>query len=44
LEDEIPKLKEYHLEWWYTSWRVTDMNEAWRKIRLKQRWEKLYSR
>lgn len=44
LEAEIPKLKEYHLEWWYSSWRVTDMNEAWRKIRLKQRWEKLYSR
>ena len=44
LEAEIPKLKEYHLEWWYTSWRVTDMNEAWRKVRLKQRWAKLYSR
>ena len=44
LEAEIPKLKEYKLEGWYNSWRVTDMNEAWRKIRLKQRWEKLYSR
>lgn len=44
LEAEIPKLKEYHLEWWYNSWRVTDMNDAWRKIKLKQWWEKLYSR
>ena len=44
LEAEIPKLKEFHLEGWYNSWRVTDMNEAWRKIRLKQWWEKLYSR
>ena len=44
LEAEIPKLKEYHLEWGYNSWRVTDMNEAWRKVRLKQWWEKLYSR
>ena len=44
LETDIPKLKEYHLEWGFSSWRVTDMNEAWRKVRLKQRWEKLYSR
>ena len=44
LEREIPKLKEYSLQWWYTSWRVTDMNDAGKKIRLWQWGEKLYSR
>ena len=44
LEDVIPKLKEFNLEWWYSSWRVTDMNEAGRRIRLKQFGSKLYSR
>jgi hypothetical protein len=44
LSREIPKLKEFYLEWGYSSWRVTDMNDAGKKIRLKQWWEKLYSR
>ena len=44
LEKWIPKLKEFFLEWWYTSGRVTDMNDAGKKIRLKQFGEKLYSR
>jgi len=44
LSREIPKLKEYNLEWGYSSWRVTDMNDAGKKIRLKQWWSKLYSR
>jgi len=44
LESVIPKLKEFDLESWYSSGRVTDMNDAGKKIRLKQFWEKLYSR
>ena len=44
LEKEIPKLKECKLEWWYSSWRVTDVNDAGKKIKLKQFGEKLYSR
>ena len=44
LEDEIPKLKEFGYEWWYSSWRITDMNDAGRKLRLKQWGQKLYSR
>ena len=44
LEDVIPKLKEFNLEWWYSSWRVTDVNDAGRRIRLKQYGAKLYSR
>ena len=44
LEKEVPKLKEFNLEWGYSSWRIEDMNDAGKKVRLKQWWEKLYSR
>ena len=44
LQREIPKLKQYTLEWWYSSGRITDMNDAGKKVRLWQFWEKLYSR
>ena len=44
LEEEIPKLSEFNLAWWYSSGRISDVNDAGKKVRLWQFWEKLYSR